>query len=265
MKKLSLAIMCLAGVAVLYAFFIEPTWLEVTTQRIGAPVTPVIKIAQLSDLHLQKIGKYEMYVIATIRQINPDLVILSGDVIDKPDKLPVVEEFLSQLSGIRTIATLGNWEYWSKVDLNALRDIYSRHQVSLLVNTEETLTLKGRTVRVVGLDDFTAGSPRLRFFRPAQQNEVSILVEHSPGFFSQSHMARNAVSPPKFQICLSGHTHAGQITLFGMTLWTPPGSGEFTAGLYETRYCPMYVSRGIGTSLLPLRFGARPELAVFEL
>lgn len=265
MKKLSLAIMCLAGASGLYAFYIEPTWLEVTTHRIGTPEAQVIRVAQLSDLHLQKIGKYETDVIATVRQINPDLIILSGDVVDKADKLPVVEEFLSRLSGIRTIATLGNWEYWSKVDLKALSDIYSRHQVSLLVNTEEMLTLKGRAVRVVGLDDFTAGSPRLRFFRSAQQNEVSILVEHSPGFFSQSHMARNAVSPPKFQICLSGHTHAGQITLFGMTLWTPPGSGEFTAGLYETRYCPMYVSRGIGTSLLPMRFGARPELAVFEL
>lgn len=265
MKKLLLALLACLLAACAYAFYIEPTWLEITTHRIGTPPEQTIKVAQLSDLHLQKVGRYETHVIATVRQLNPDLIVLSGDVIDKPDKLPVVEEFLSQLSGKRIVATLGNWEYWSKVDLARLRAIYQRHGVTLLVNEEETMTLKGRSFRIFGLDDFTAGTPRLSLLRPLEKNETSILIEHSPGFFSNSHMVRNATNPPKFNLCLSGHTHAGQVRFFGIPLWTPPGSGEFTAGMYETRYCPMYVVRGIGTSLLPVRFGARPELAVFEL
>ena len=266
MKKLSIAFLaCLLTSIGIYAFYVEPAWLEVTTHRIGTPPVEVIKVAHLSDLHLQEIGAYETRVIATIRQLDPDLMILSGDVIDKPDKLPVVEEFLSKLSGKRIVATLGNWEYWSKVDLIALRDIYTRHNVSLLVNAQETMTLKGRGIRIFGLDDFTAGSPRLNLLHAPLPTEIAILVEHSPGFFSNSHVVRSATNPPRFQLCLSGHTHAGQVAFFGIPLWTPRGSGEFTAGLYETRYCPMYVSRGIGTSLLPVRFGARPELAVFEL
>ena len=142
MKKLLPAFIACLFAACIYAFYIEPTWLEVTIHRIGTPPDQSIKVAQLSDLHLQKVGRYETQIIATIRQLNPDLIALSGDVIDKPDKLPVVEEFLSQLSGKRTIATLGNWEYWSKVDLDALRAIYQRHGVTLLLNEEETMTLK---------------------------------------------------------------------------------------------------------------------------
>jgi len=50
----------------------------------------------------------------------------------------------------------------------------------------------------------------------------------------------------------------------GLVMWTPRGSGSYTAGFYETKLCPLYVSAGLGTSLLPVRFGARPEIAVFD-
>ena len=72
----------LAGASCFYTFRVEPTWLEVTTHRIGTHADQIIKVAQLSDLHLQKIGKYEIDVIATIRHINPDLIILCGDIVD---------------------------------------------------------------------------------------------------------------------------------------------------------------------------------------
>ncbi|NTU65418.1 MAG: hypothetical protein HGB05_18960 [Chloroflexi bacterium] len=64
---------------------------------------------------------------------------------------------------------------------------------------------------------------------------------------------------------MSGHTHAGQLTLFGWSLWTRPGSGSYVAGWYDTPFCPLYVSKGIGTSLVPARLFARPEIAVFGL
>jgi predicted MPP superfamily phosphohydrolase len=91
------------------------------------------------------------------------------------------------------------------------------------------------------------------------------LVQHSPGFFAAK--STGAALPDKaFDLCLSGHTHGGQITLFGWAFGPlPPGSGPFVAGQYETAACPLYVSRGLGTSVLPLRLFARPEIAVFDL
>ncbi len=58
--------------------------------------------------------------------------------------------------------------------------------------------------------------------------------------------------------------HGGQVTLFGLVLYTPPGSGSFEAGFYKTTSCDLYVSKGLGTLVLPFRLGARPEIAVFE-
>ena len=87
---------------------------------------------------------------------------------------------------------------------------------------------------------------------------------HRVGWAKVPHMPDLPVARQN-QICLSGHTHGGQVTLFGRPFWTPRGSGRFVAGWYETPSCRLYVSRGVGMSILPIRFGARPEVAVFEL
>lgn len=70
-------------------------------------------------------------------------------------------------------------------------------------------------------------------------------------------------SPGRSEVCalsVSGHTHGGQIAPFGWVLWRPPGSGRFVAGEYSTRFGRLYITRGIGTSLIPMRIGARPEV-----
>jgi predicted MPP superfamily phosphohydrolase len=63
---------------------------------------------------------------------------------------------------------------------------------------------------------------------------------------------------------LSGHTHGGQITFFGIVLFTPKGSGQFVSGWYDDEFPKMYVSKGIGTSIVPIRFGARVEISLFK-
>ena len=64
---------------------------------------------------------------------------------------------------------------------------------------------------------------------------------------------------------LSGHTHGGQIRLPGLTLYTPPGSGRYVSGWYRDTLAPLYVSRGIGTATIRMRFFCPPELPVFTL
>jgi len=81
------------------------------------------------------------------------------------------------------------------------------------------------------------------------------LLQHSPGFFENTELGTQ-----RFALCLSGHTHGGQIAIFGWAPWTPPGSGSFVAGEYMTRLGRLFVTRGIGTSVIPLRIGARPEI-----
>ena len=265
--RTSVVIAALIGLLgnVLYAWLVEPYRLDVTEHPIDAAPTRErpIRLVQLSDLHMQSVGDRERAVAAEVIRLKPDLVVLSGDVIDRADTLGVLDTFLGLLGAVPKVAVLGNWEYWSGVDLKALRDLYETgHGVQLLINQAAEYRFGERTLRVMGLDDFTAGRPDLSLLQSAAGGVTSIVIQHSPGWFETP--AVKAISS-QFSLCLSGHTHGGQVALFGLALWTPRGSGNFTAGRYDSPMCPIYVSRGIGTSILPIRFGARPEIALFTL
>ena len=247
----------------IYAIWIEPNSLQVNQLDLrSSNAQDAIRVVQLSDLHIQRVGKRELEVANQVRALEPDLIVLSGDVIDKADRLPELHTFLAALDEIPTVTVLGNWEYWSGVDLGALREEYQHHGVRLLVNERTSYQVRQQILNIVGIDDFTAGQPDYGIIDDRIEDDIAILVQHSPGFFSN---LPAYISPNQFRLCLAGHTHGGQIALFGRPLWKPPGSGPFTSGMYDTNACRLYVSRGIGTSILPIRFGARPEIALFDL
>ncbi len=253
------------GALLAYVFLIEPYWVEVT-HHVGAArhQTQRVRIAQLSDLHLHNFGRREQRVVDALSRWQPDLLLLTGDVIDRADALAALPAFLKATGDVPKLAVLGNWEHWAKVDIAELRDIYQQQGTRLLINQSTRLTLQGRIVDVVGLDDYTAGVPATTPSpQPASDAAIVLLLQHSPGMFDDETFAN--MLKLRLDLCLAGHTHGGQLTLFGLPLWKPPGSGGFNAGNYPTTYCPLYVSRGIGTSVLPARFGARPEIAVFDL
>lgn len=249
----------LVGLLAVYGVAYEPNSVETVVHQVGNGGAGV-RVVQLSDLHLRELGRRENSILEELKRLKPDLVVLSGDVVDRRDSIGILEQFLRQLPKVDTVAVLGNWEYWGDVDLQALRAAYGTHGVSLLINSEHSVYPKGKQIVVVGLDDATAGQPKVKQFITDRRAIKSLLIEHSPGFF-ESQNAKEG----HFDLCLSGHTHAGQVSLFGWAPWTPPGSGHFVSGWYETPMCSMYVSRGLGTSILPVRFFARPEIAVFDL
>ena len=256
---------CVPVVLLGYAWLVEPNWVDVTRHTLAEPGLrqEAIRIVQLSDLHLNAVARREKSVARNVRELAPDLIVFSGDVIDRADRLDILEEFLSLIGPGQKVAVLGNWEHWSRTDLKALRSLYEdRHGVRLLVNAVADFRFGERTLRVIGLDDFTAGDADLSVLHQAEPSNPSIVIQHSPGWF-QTEAIMTEIG--RFTLCLAGHTHGGQVTLFGTAIWKPPGSGDFSAGRYEHPMCPIHVSRGIGTSLLPLRFGARPEIAVFDL
>ena len=249
----------------MYAVFIEPNWIEVTHHKVGARNdADAMKALHLSDLHLSDIGYRERRVLELSKELQPDVVVLSGDIVEAPSELPALDKFLSSLAGGIKVAVLGNWEHWGDVDLEALRQIYAARGVDLLVNEVKAYRLRNdRTLTVVGMDDFTAGKPDARVLHEIKSgNSATLLLQHSPGWFDHPEVRGFT---KKFSLCLSGHTHGGQVALFGYPFWIPRGSGGYVAGMYETSSCPLYVSRGVGSSILPIRFGARPEIAILEL
>ena len=263
---LLLGVVCLAG----YAWLIEPAWVDVVEHEVNTPQggSPV-RVVQLSDLHLRGVGRTEQRVLVELTALAPDVVLLTGDMVDRADSLPLLEDFLARLRSsavlrdIPLIAAYGNWEYWGGVDLAALQALYRRHGVQLLVNACASIAPRGRPLFVLGLDDYTEGRPDLAKAEatcPATKAE-RLLVQHSPGYFEGA--AVTPSHPVLFSV--AGHTHGGQVTAFGKAVWTPPGSGSFNRGWYETSLGPLWVSKGIGTSVAPIRFGARPELVLFVI
>ena len=268
MRRAGFVLAMLLPCVLLYAFLVEPNWVAVTHHGKSPAGRSPIRIAVLSDLHLDGVGYRERVVIERLREVRPDILVLAGDVVDEPGDLPALRTLLSQLDVAHAVAVLGNWEYWGDVPIEQLHALYREHKVELLVNAAVQYSVDGHAVRLVGLDDATAGTPRLDLaIRGPEETAagLTILVQHSPGFFAAK-SAGVGLPNKAFDLCLSGHTHGGQITLFGWAFGPlPPGSGPFVAGQYETAACPLYVSRGLGTSLLPMRLFVRPELAVFDL
>jgi hypothetical protein len=179
--------------------------------------------------------------------------------------MEVLDSFLSRLPSAQKVAVLGNWEYWGSIRRDSLAQLYANRGVKLLVNARTDLRVNGTDVMVVGLDDFTAGRPMVGALLTGRKDgQPLLLVQHSPGYFEQKvEGASDGKTEPT--LCLSGHTHGGQVSFFGIPIWTPPGSGKFVSGWYQTSRCKLYVSKGIGTSGPPIRFWSRPEIAVFDL
>lgn len=258
-----LAIFLAASLLLGYGFILEPRWVVVTRLHKQVDLKgATFKIAQLSDLHISGMGATQEATLRQLKALQPDLILLTGDVIDDRHALPELDAFLNKIPDAIKVAILGNWEHWSGTDMQQLSAIYKRHQVRLLVNECLALRVNGVHLSLAGLDDYTAGQPDLvQTLQQCKQGTPIIMAQHSPGMFDE------APSPELGQIAfsLAGHTHGGQVAMGQHALFTPKGSGRYVAGSYQTAWGDLYVSRGIGTSVIPLRIGARPEIVLLEL
>lgn len=267
--KIFMYIVILSGLVVLlFKNFNVAHDLEVTRSRIGQEKGegPGLRIAQISDLHIVGDAEVEKKVLRVINKEDPDLVLLTGDILTHRDKAEALDQFLTQLgSRSEKIAILGNWEYWAGMTKKEIQKFYAKHHVTLLVN-EAILVGKeaGKQLLVAGLDDGIRGIPSWNKSMAQHQkwNGPILILAHNP---ITVELLPDVDQNGSDRVMLAGHTHGGQIMLFG---WTMKAAGLHEgiciAGWCRRKGVPLYVSRGIGTSIIPLRIGARPELALFE-
>jgi predicted MPP superfamily phosphohydrolase len=254
------------GVVAADAFWAEKYFFEVNDFYLrGANAqTPNIRLVQLSDLHLQSINSQVIRLAQKVNELQPDLILITGDALDKSDKTLLLIDFLKLInSAIHKVAILGNWEYWGKVDLIQLSNIYNQHNCTLLINQTKQYSFSGKTISITGIDDFVGGKANYESaIANFQSSDYHVVLNHCPEY--STYIAALASKDTPVDCILSGHTHGGQITLLGYAPFRPPGSGKYLKGWYELETCLLYVSKGIGTSLIPARFGARAEIAVFH-
>jgi uncharacterized protein len=265
---------CIAAIGV-HAIGIEPNRVTITRHAVGGGDGPLLRVVQLSDMHLRAIGRHEARVAEAVHALDPALLVLTGDAIDRADALPLLAEFLHMLPASPTrLAILGNWEHWARVDLAQLTDIYERAGWTLLRNTSRRLSVQHAELLITGLDDLIGGQPDVAgALADAKPCANHLLLAHCPTHreaFAETARAgpAGAASPDLAlrtpQLMLAGHTHGGQFALGTWAPVRPPGSGRYVAGWYRDASTALYVSRGIGTSIVPARVGAPPEIAVFD-
>jgi hypothetical protein len=267
-----IAILSSLIVIISYSLFVEPNLFVVTRHQLTQSALPTktsFKLVQVTDLHLKQFNSRAEKIADEINQLKPNLLVFTGDIIDRSHKLKELNLFLSLIEReIPKYAVLGNWEHWSGVDLDGLSRLYQEHNCRLLVNQSILHRYGQQSILITGLDDFTGGKPDLAAsLTGIAPSPNHLILAHSPGYrdsLSADEVAKLAQYKPQYM--LSGHTHGGQIAFFGFAPLRPPGSGRYLSGWYKDPAFPtsLYVSRGLGVSSIPLRLGVVPEISYFE-
>jgi len=153
---------------------------------------------------------------------------------------------------------LGNHDF--RVDPLAVTDALRRQHIDVLRNRHVTVWFGGESICVAGVDDYGYGADLRRAMRGVPRETASILLAHNPRVI---HLAsRNNVS-----LVLSGHTHGGQVNLplLGSVYGRSPERLRYKIGWDRMAATQIYVSRGIGTIVLPWRLRCPAEIAHLEL
>lgn len=246
------------------SFWYEKVFIEFNEFYIGKanPKTQNIKILQISDLHLKSIKPKHIELVKLVNEIKPELILFTGDIIDRNKSLKNLDKYLAMFDpAIQKTAILGNWECWKVHPLELLK-VYQKHDCELIVNHSFRYKFGNTTVSVSGMDDLIAGKAdynmAMEFY---QESDYHVIMTHCP---QHRDIIQGQMGKIPIDLLLAGHTHGGQIKILGIAPFTPEGSGRYISGWYREELPHMYVSRGIGTTGLPIRFGSRAEITIFN-
>lgn len=242
------------------AFAIEPRRVTVSRHEFGSGAGPVLRLVQLTDLHMHEVGEHEADVAEAVGRLEPDLVLCTGDMIEREEDLELLDAFLELLDpDAPKLGIYGNWERSAKIEPERLARVYAGRGGRLLVNEAFAGTHEGRAYAIIGLDDLLRGRPDLeKATAGLDPGPNRLLMEHCPAFRDK---IPEGSRPPWM---IAGHTHGGQVQIFGWAPVRPGGSGRYVEGWYRDARPALYVCRGIGTVGIPARFGAPPEVAAFD-
>lgn len=253
------------------------TALELNTYTITSSRLPEnfdgYRIAHVSDLHNAQMGKDNEKVLSMLRQADPDIIAITGDLIDSRNtNLEIALQFVKEAMKIAPCYYVtGNHEARvSEYDL--LKAGMVSAGVVILENDQAEINIDGNAITLIGVDDPSFQTDYLFGDSDAvinakltelhtDGNGFTILLSHRPELFS-TYTAHDV------DLVLSGHAHGGQFRIPFIGGVVAPNQGlfpEFDAGIYTDGNTNMLVSRGVGNSIMPFRVNNRPEIILVEL
>lgn len=232
------------------------------------------RILHISDLHNKEFGTHQDKILAKIKKIKPDLIVVTGDLIDSnKTNIDVAMDLINGAVGVAPVFFVtGNHEAWSG-SYNTLKARLEHGGVTVLDN-QQTEIYKGNTaIEIMGLaDPAFMGSDSGEFGTSVKienllstlaedDHKFRILLSHRPELF-------DVYAKSNIDLVFSGHAHGGQFRLPMVGGLIAPNQGffpKFTQGIHRKNQTSMVISRGLGNSIVPIRIFNRPELIVVTL
>lgn len=234
---------------------------NVKTDKLGGK----LKLAVISDLHSSLYGKNQSKLIGKIKKENPDLILMTGDVIDENRPTKNAETFFREIKKIcPAYYVFGNHEL--KGDYVLYKEILNKHGIILLNGEFDEIFVSGEKVTIAGINDTSNKIPSQKWQadltaldEQTDNESYKILLSHRPCLFSY-------YDSTNFDLILCGHEHGGQFRLFGRGLYAPD-EGLFPKhayGEYKTKKGSMIVSSGLCKNAFP-RFLNPPEIVIINV
>ena len=267
--------------AVLIALVIWIAWgntaLDLNTYTVTSSRLPEsfdgYRIAHVSDLHNAEMGEDNEKLLAMLREADPDMIAITGDLIDSRNtNVEIALQFAQEAMKIAPCYYVsGNHE--ARVnEYEELKTGLKSAGVIILEDTQTEISIEGQTITVIGINDPSFQTDYLfgdsetvinsKLTELHTDGEVfNILLSHRPELF-------DTYAEHDVDLVLSGHAHGGQFRLPFIGGVVAPNQGffpEYDAGIYTDGNTNMLVSRGIGNSILPFRINNRPEVILIEL
>ena len=243
----------------------EPFMLSVERQDIYLRRLPRaldgLRIIHLSDFHYGPLtdSRHLERAVQAANDLRPDLIALTGDYIshDRSYAAPCAE-LISRLRARHGVfAVLGNHDHWTDAELIA--DLFRLGNIRVLLNEGMRVDLQGESFWLAGVDDTMVGLEDLPLaLAGSRDDEIKLLLAHNPIILRRA--ARAGVD-----LVLSGHTHGGQVTWRSEKSRSGRPRRRMLRGLGRRGNTQIYVTRGLGTVVLPIRYGCPPEVSVLAL
>ena len=267
-------VLFLIASVVFWAFFVEPNRLIVRHETIQINQWPRelsgLRIAVLSDIHAggSFIDERKLRtIVERTNQLQPEIILIAGDFISgdgrrhelkmEPDVFAsILKEFRAPL-GVYSV--LGNHDWWFNGQI--VRDALERNGIKVLEDEVFKVDARGTSFWIVGLADLWTRPQRIQTaVAQVPENTTVIALTHNPDIFPRL--------PERVQLLIAGHTHGAQVHLPFIGYVVEPSNryGErYARGhVYENGH-HLFVTTGIGTSIVPVRFGVPPEIVVLTV
>ena len=230
------------------------------------------RIAQVSDLHNAEFGDGNQRLLDMLREAEPDMIAITGDLIDsRKTNIAVALAFAEEAVRIAPCYYVSGNHEARVPEYRELKAGLEAAGVTVLDDARVEIEISGKSITVIGVNDPSfhadyltsdaAVMDRKLSELPSEDADFTILLSHRPELFD-TYVAHD------MDLVLTGHAHGGQFRLPLIGGLIAPNQGLFPKyddGLYSEGNTNMIVSRGLGNSIIPFRFNNRPEVVLIEL